>query len=347
MPAQRVVRRDGLCDHGRILRHPVVYRLPPVAIGPTVEAPVANRGQIVGRGLIAQAVALVDHGPEHAGRWLPCHAHRIAQASCKDAVAAIRQVKLIDGCPAFLDLHAIVGDIAERADTRKEFLAVGAGQQAPRPMPAGLEADELAARRGDAVGARRVGERHHAVGIADIERVTQQRHAERLVQSLHESFARFGDAVAIRVAQQSDAVRADAKGGGPPHRRLHRVTEHAPGRSGDLVRLGHEHVAIGQHVNPARVFQAGRKRVDLEPWRRHRHLPVAPSPGRRHLERRDHALRLRHRHHWRAAPRRLGRGTLQPPPLQRGGAEHRDYSCKNCGKVHFIHPLIGCTLYLT
>ena len=107
---------------------------------------------------------------------------------------------------------------------------------------------------------------------------------------------------------------ADAKGGGAPHRRLHRVVEHAPDRSGDLRRLGDEHVAIGQHVDPARMLQTGRERVDLEPGRRHRRLPVAPSPGRRHLERRDAALRLRRRDRRRAAPGRLVRDALQPAP---------------------------------
>ena len=132
-------------------------------------------------------------------------------------------------------------------------------------MPAGLEGGESPPRRGDAVRARRIGEGHHAVGVADIERVAHERHAERLVQSLHENFALFGDAVAIRVAQQGDAVGAVAKGVGTPHRRLHRVAEHAPDRLGDLLRLGNEDAAIGQHVDPARMFQTGRKRIDLEP----------------------------------------------------------------------------------
>ena len=128
------------------------------------------------------------------------------------------QIELVDGGAAFLDFHAALGDIAERADPDIELLAVGARQQAPRPMPAGLEGDELPPRRGDAVRARHIGEGHHAVGVADIERVAQQRHAERLVQSLHENLALFGDAVAIGVAQQRDAVGAVAKGGGAPHR---------------------------------------------------------------------------------------------------------------------------------
>ena len=178
-------------------------------------------------------------------------------------------------------------------------------------MPAGLEADEFSPGRGDAVRARHIREGHHAVGVADIERVAQQRHAERLVQSLHENLARFGDAVAIGVAQQRDAVGADAKRGGTPHRRLHRIAEHAPGRSGDLVRLGNEDVAIGQHVDPARMLQAGRERIDLESRRRHRHLPVAPPPGRRHLERRD-------------APCGFAAGTTGALPQAGSGAEPCD-----------------------
>ena len=181
-------------------------------------------------------------------------------------------------------------------------------------MPAGLEAGEFPPWRGDAVRARRIREGHHAVGVADIECVAQQRHAERLVQSLHENFALFGDAVAIGVAQQRDAVRADAEGGGTSHRRLHRVAEHVPDGTCDLGRLGNEDVAIGQHVDPARMFETGRKRIDLEPRRRHRRLPVGPPSGRRHLERRDGALRLRRRDRRSAAPGRLMRGALQPAP---------------------------------
>ena len=344
MPAQRVVRRDGLCDRGRILRYPIVHRLPPVAIGPAVETPITDRGQIVGRGLVAEAVALVDHRPEHAGRGLPCHAHRVAQAAGKNAAYAISQIELVDRSPAFLCFHAVVGDIGERADPGIEFPTVGARQQAPRPMPVRLEGDEFPARPGDAVRARHIGEGHHAVGVADIERVAEQRHAERLVQSLNEDLALFGDAVGIGVAQQRDAVRADTEGTGPSHRRLHRVAEHAPDRSGDLIRLGNEDIAIGQHLDPARMFQAGRKCIDLEPRRSHWRVPVGPPPGRRHLERRDAALRLCRWDHRRAAPGRLGRCALQPAPQQRGGANQRDYSCENTGQSHVIPLLIVRTL---
>src|SRR5205814_4313355 len=87
----------------------LVRRLPPIAIGPAVETAITERGQIVGRGLVAEAVALVDHRPELAGRGLPCHGHRVAQAAGKNAASAITQIELVDRISAFLCLHAAVG----------------------------------------------------------------------------------------------------------------------------------------------------------------------------------------------------------------------------------------------
>ena len=75
-------------------------------------------------------------------------------------------------------------------------------------------------------------------------------------------------------------------------------------------RLGDEHVAVGQHVDPARMIETGRKRIDLEPGCRDRRLP-GPSLGGRHLERRDAALRFCRRDRRRAAPGRLGRAALR------------------------------------
>ena len=92
------------------------------------------------------------------------------------------------------------------------------------------------------------------------------------------------------------------------------------------------------------MFQAGRKRIDLEPRRRHRNLPVGPAPGRRHLQRRDRALRLRLRNHRSAAPGRLRCCALQPAPQQRGGADQRDDARKNAGQAHVIPLLIARTL---
>jgi hypothetical protein len=82
------------------------------------------------------------------------------------------------------------------------------------------------------------------------------------------------------------------------------------------------------------MFQASRKGVDLQPGGRNRLLPVAPSPCRRHLERRDASLRLRCRDHRRGAPGRRRRRALQPSPQQRGAADQRDDACKNSRKIH-------------
>ncbi len=342
--AERIVRLDRLCDQSGVLRHAVVHRLAPVAIGPAVKAAVAHRGQVVGRRFVADAVALVDHRPQHAGGGLRGKAHRVAQAAGKDAAGACGQVELVDRGAAFFDLHAHLGDVAERADAGIELPAISARQQAARPVPAGLERGQPAPGRGDAVGARRIREGHHAVGVADIEGVAEQRHAERLVQSLHEDALLLRDAVAINVAQQRDAVGAFAQRRRAPHRRLHGVAEHAGDARGHLRRLGDEDAAIGQHMDPARMFQAGGECVDLEPRRCHRPLPVAPSPGRRHLECRECALWLRRRHHRRAAPGRRGRGALQPPPLQRDAADQRHQAREQTGKIHVIPLLSARTL---
>src|SRR5262249_58746282 len=98
-----------------------------------------------------------------------CHADRVAQAAGEDTALAACKIELVDRSPAFLDLHAHFADVAERADPRIELAPVTACQQASRPVPAGLERHELASRRRDAVGIRRVWERHHAVAAADIE----------------------------------------------------------------------------------------------------------------------------------------------------------------------------------
>ena len=244
------------------------------------------------------------------------------------------EIELVDRGAAFLDLHAHLGDVAERADAGIELLAVGACEQAARPVAARLEGGEPLARRGDAVGIGDIGKGHHAVGVADIEGVADQRHAERLAEVLHEGAAHFGDAVAVLVAQQRDAVGADAERRGAPHRRLHRVVKHRPRGARDLRRFRDQHVAIGQHLDPARMVEAGRERIDLEPGRDRRLLALAPAPGGRHLQRRQRALRLRFGNGRRLAPGRRGRGARQLSPLQRDAADERDELREDAGKCH-------------
>ena len=105
--AEREIGRDRLGDHLGILRNTVVHDLTPIAVGPAVKASVLNRGQVVGRGFIAQPVALVDHRPECAGGGLEGHADGIAQAGGIDAGLAGREVQFMDAGTADLALHAL------------------------------------------------------------------------------------------------------------------------------------------------------------------------------------------------------------------------------------------------
>ena len=151
-------------------------------------------------------------------------------------------------------------------------------------MPAGLERGQLAPRRRDAARARRIGEGDHAVGVADVECVADQRHAEWLVQPVEEHIADLGDAVAVRVAEKRDAVRARTDGGGALDRAEHGVVEKGLDRHGLHQRLGDQHFAARQHMDPARVLEAARKRIDLEPRGGGRRLPLRPPFRGRHLE---------------------------------------------------------------
>jgi hypothetical protein len=144
--------------------------------------------------------------------------------------------------------------------------------------PPGLNRASGAAGRFDARRARRVGERHHAIRVADVERSVDQRHAERLAQALQQRVARLCDAVAVRVAQQRDAIRALADGGRALQGRHHRVVEHVFRGPERLHCLGHGDVPIGQHVDPARMLQSGSERVHRQP--RRWGSACAPTPSR-------------------------------------------------------------------
>ncbi len=207
-------------------------------------------------------------------------------------------------------------------------------------MPGWLERDELPSRCGDAAGARRVGEGHHAVGVADVEGIAHKRHAEGLALALQKHLACFRHAVAIGVAQQRDAVGAHPHGVGAFHRADHGVVEDGPGRAVRAHGLGDQHIAIGQHLDPARMIEAARERIDLETGRRDRRLSRAPALGRRHLQGRDGALWSRRRYHRLAAPRRLGRRAAGSPPYpERSLADHGDPARENVRKAQGTAPL--------
>src|ERR1700735_4550173 len=126
MAAERVIRPDRLGDHGRVLRYPIVHRLSPIAIRPAVESAVAHRGQIIRGRLVAETIALVDNGPEHSGGRLPRQTYSVTQTACENAIRTACQIQFVDRRAAFLDLHALIGDVGERTDAGIELLFIGA-----------------------------------------------------------------------------------------------------------------------------------------------------------------------------------------------------------------------------
>src|SRR5690242_4155739 len=62
-----------------------------VVPGPAIERALANAGDVVGRHVIAEAVALVGRAPQVAAPWRDRHANAVADAGRKDvAVLALR-----------------------------------------------------------------------------------------------------------------------------------------------------------------------------------------------------------------------------------------------------------------
>ena len=59
------------------------------------------------------------------------------------------------------------------------------------------------------------------------------------------------------------------------------------------IGVGDQDVPIGQHADPAWMLQTSRERIDFKSRRRDRRLSLGPTPGRRHLECWDAALRPR------------------------------------------------------
>ncbi len=133
---------------------------------------------------------------------------------------------------------------------------------------------------------------HDGVGVGHIQTAADERHAERGVQSFEESRPCFRDAVAVRVAQQRDAVCARNASTGTLHGFLHDPALDAFAVLGLRWRVGlcDQDIAVGQDIEPARMIEAVRIGRDRESCSRRRRGTHWPTPGRGDVDGRQHGV---------------------------------------------------------
>src|SRR4051812_44960362 len=183
---ERIVGLDGLGDEVGALRLDALVDIGTVvAVRPAVEGAVAHGGEVIGHEVVAELVALIDYCPQRAGLRLPGEAVRVAQARGEDAVRTGFRVDFPDRGAAFLYLDAVFGGVAVRADRYVELRAIGARDEVLGPVVVarpGGELDYLCPLGGNLLFTFFVWKAHDCVGVRDIERLSDQRHAEGRVE---------------------------------------------------------------------------------------------------------------------------------------------------------------------
>ena len=158
--------------------------------------------------------------------------------------------------------------------------------------PGGKRRD-LFALLADAFGPRLIVETQNCIGICDIEIGPDERHPEWRVETGDERHLHVGHSVSVRVAQQCDAVCAWYGRARFFHEQFHEeafdpLSQFRLRRGGGFR---HEHIAIGQDVEPAGVLQTAGKRSDRKPLRRNGCKAAWPTGRRRDIESRQEVLR--------------------------------------------------------
>ncbi|MNF74433.1 hypothetical protein D3C84_564640 [compost metagenome] len=160
------------------------------------------------------------------------------------------------------------------------------------------QVDHLHGGGGDRSGAVCIVEAQQPIRIRDVQIVADQGHAKGRVEVFNERGAGFGVAVVVGVAQQGDAVRAGHAGTGARHDFFGDPADHACAviRLGWGVGFGHQHIAIGQHIQPAWVFEPFGECHHLGAGRGNRLGTAWPAHGGGDIHGRDQGLvRLRQR----------------------------------------------------
>ena len=176
-------------------------------------------------------------------------------------------------------------------------------------------------RGGDPRLAGDIGVAHHPIGIGDIQITTDEHDPEGRVQPIEEHRAPLRHAVAIGVADQGDAVarllaRRGVGGGGQA---LEIIADRLLGPIDRLARLGRaalhrQHIAIGQHIDEARMRQPARERLDAETGRRLGRLALLPADHLGDVERGEERLA-------RSGDRGIGADLIGAVALATGGEQ--------------------------
>ncbi len=115
-----------------------------------------------------------------------------------------------------------------------------------------------------------------------VQTIAHQCHAKGCVQPGEKLGAYVSHAAAMGVAQQGDAVGAGHSGASTPHEQAHEPAFDALAITGlgRRIGFGHQHVAVGQHVEPTRMVQIACERVHLSTLCRLRLRTRGPAHGR-------------------------------------------------------------------
>ena len=226
----------------------------------------------------------------------------------------------------------LFGDVAVRSDPHVQLGPVGGSNQALGPVPVdrtGGKVHDLRAGSGDPGLVGLVRETDHGVGVRDVQRLPDERHAEGCVEPGQEDGPQLRLAVPVGVPQQRDAVGAGHR---PAGLLLEPLEEPASdplvvlGPRG-RVGLGHENVAVREHVQPARVVQASGERRHGRSLRGHRLARRGPAFRRDDVDQRDER-RVRLRKRWRR-PRAGGNRKLRGRRAAKGAERDRQHESRD------------------
>ena len=146
--------------------------------GPAVEAAFLHVGDVVGRQVVAEQVALVGRAPEVAGLGLNRFADAVADAGGVDALAGAVGIEFEHvGAIDFAGIVVGVIHIRARADGDEHLLAVTREHDVARPMaaavgsavsPLGRVFTMISAGPRAFKSPLRIGKAHDGIGVADV-----------------------------------------------------------------------------------------------------------------------------------------------------------------------------------